>query len=76
MAVANRRRVWKRASSSAGIGESPARILPDQTWSTHQPGPPCSGTVESPEWRKGPDGPKSLCNACGTRLLLDRHLPP
>lgn len=25
------------------------------------------GTVESPEWRKGPDGPKSLCNACGLR---------
>ncbi|GAA6004933.1 PAS domain-containing GATA-type transcription factor [Rhodotorula paludigena] len=25
------------------------------------------GTVESPEWRKGPEGPKSLCNACGLR---------
>ncbi|KDE06528.1 hypothetical protein MVLG_03177 [Microbotryum lychnidis-dioicae p1A1 Lamole] len=25
------------------------------------------GTVDSPEWRKGPDGPKSLCNACGLR---------
>ncbi|GAM28976.1 hypothetical protein SAMD00019534_121520, partial [Acytostelium subglobosum LB1] len=23
------------------------------------------GTKESPEWRKGPDGCKSLCNACG-----------
>ncbi|KAJ1925117.1 hypothetical protein IWQ60_004758 [Tieghemiomyces parasiticus] len=25
------------------------------------------GTVESPEWRKGPQGPKTLCNACGLR---------
>lgn len=23
------------------------------------------GTLESPEWRKGPRGPKTLCNACG-----------
>lgn len=23
------------------------------------------GTLESPEWRKGPKGPKTLCNACG-----------
>ncbi|ESZ98076.1 hypothetical protein SBOR_1532 [Sclerotinia borealis F-4128] len=25
------------------------------------------GTTESPEWRKGPYGPKTLCNACGLR---------
>ncbi|UZJ55929.1 hypothetical protein CBS101457_005249 [Exobasidium rhododendri] len=25
------------------------------------------GTGDSPEWRKGPDGSKSLCNACGLR---------
>ncbi|KAI9099292.1 PAS domain-containing protein, partial [Phlyctochytrium arcticum] len=23
------------------------------------------GTTQSPEWRKGPAGPKTLCNACG-----------
>ncbi|KAL0251994.1 hypothetical protein GEMRC1_001206 [Eukaryota sp. GEM-RC1] len=23
------------------------------------------GTMDTPEWRKGPDGPKTLCNACG-----------
>lgn len=30
------------------------------------------GTANSPEWRKGPSGIKSLCNACGTseRVLL------
>jgi hypothetical protein len=26
------------------------------------------GTSSSPEWRKGPDGTKSLCNACGLRF--------
>lgn len=26
------------------------------------------GTVESPEWRAGPDGPKTLCNACGRKI--------
>ncbi|KAL5346280.1 white collar 2 type of transcription factor [Pseudogymnoascus australis] len=25
------------------------------------------GTLDSPEWRKGPEGAKTLCNACGLR---------
>ena len=25
------------------------------------------GRTDSPEWRKGPMGPKTLCNACGLR---------
>ena len=25
------------------------------------------GRTDSPEWRKGPRGPKTLCNACGLR---------
>ncbi|TFK30049.1 GATA-domain-containing protein [Coprinopsis marcescibilis] len=25
------------------------------------------GKTDSPEWRKGPQGPKTLCNACGLR---------
>lgn len=32
------------------------------------------GTLDSPEWRKGPSGPKTLCNACGCEL--SRHLQP
>jgi len=27
------------------------------------------GTLDSPEWRKGPSGPKSLCNACGRKYI-------
>ncbi|GAA5837717.1 hypothetical protein JCM3766R1_000563 [Sporobolomyces carnicolor] len=26
------------------------------------------GRTDSPEWRKGPEGPKTLCNACGLRF--------
>lgn len=26
------------------------------------------GTADSPEWRKGPSGPKTLCNACGCKF--------
>lgn len=28
------------------------------------------GTADSPEWRKGPNGPKTLCNACGCEFLF------
>lgn len=28
------------------------------------------GTSDSPEWRKGPRGPKTLCNACGCKLVI------
>lgn len=28
------------------------------------------GTLDSPEWRKGPNGPKTLCNACGRKWAL------
>jgi hypothetical protein len=28
------------------------------------------GTLDSPEWRKGPNGPKTLCNACGCKFFL------
>jgi len=27
------------------------------------------GTTDSPEWRKGPHGLKTLCNACGCEYL-------
>lgn len=28
------------------------------------------GTLDSPEWRKGPNGPKTLCNACGCEFMI------
>jgi hypothetical protein len=37
------------------------------------PGQACTscGRTDSPEWRKGPDGKHTLCNACGLRYA--RH---
>ncbi|XP_054820489.1 GATA transcription factor 4-like [Prosopis cineraria] len=32
-------------------------------------------TEETPQWRYGPEGPKTLCNACGMRFKSGR-LPP
>jgi hypothetical protein len=32
------------------------------------------GTVESPQWRKGPPNKPVLCNACGARFLRHRKL--
>lgn len=42
-----------------------------------QPPKKCSscGIKETPEWRKGPDGPRTLCNACGlhyAKLMRNR----
>eukprot|EP01136_Pigoraptor_vietnamica_P036768 Opistho-1_new@103783 len=33
------------------------------------------GTNMSPEWRRGPHGPKTLCNACGLRYAKKVKLP-
>ncbi|KAI3451627.1 hypothetical protein Pfo_008292 [Paulownia fortunei] len=33
------------------------------------------GAEKTPQWRMGPDGPKSLCNACGVRYKSGRLLP-
>ncbi|XP_066323137.1 GATA transcription factor 1-like [Miscanthus floridulus] len=34
----------------------------------------CDST-ETPQWRAGPDGPGTLCNACGLRYSLNKLLP-
>ncbi|TVU30461.1 hypothetical protein EJB05_22086, partial [Eragrostis curvula] len=33
------------------------------------------GTDETPQWRKGPEGAPSLCNACGMRYRAGKLLP-
>jgi hypothetical protein len=32
-------------------------------------------TYQTPQWRQGPEGPKTLCNACGVRYKAGRLLP-
>lgn len=33
------------------------------------------GTEKTPQWREGPEGPHTLCNACGVRHRAGRLLP-
>ncbi|CAL4917037.1 unnamed protein product [Urochloa decumbens] len=33
------------------------------------------GTEETPQWRAGPEGPSTLCNACGVRYMSGRLVP-
>jgi hypothetical protein len=33
------------------------------------------GTQQTPQWRRGPDGPRTLCNACGVRFKKGLPLP-
>lgn len=30
------------------------------------------GEINTPQWRRGPNGPKTLCNACGIRVMRQR----
>ena len=32
--------------------------------------------AESPEWRRGPDGSRTLCNACGLRMFYSKLPKP
>ncbi|XP_062204869.1 GATA transcription factor 1-like [Phragmites australis] len=50
----------------------PRRVV---AWSTE--GRQCRhcGTVETPQWRDGPEGRRTLCNACGVRYRTGRLLP-
>ncbi|EPS57111.1 hypothetical protein M569_17712, partial [Genlisea aurea] len=31
--------------------------------------------TKTPQWRSGPSGPKTLCNACGVRFKSGRLFP-
>ncbi|ORY91123.1 GATA zinc finger-domain-containing protein, partial [Syncephalastrum racemosum] len=31
-------------------------------------------TTQTPEWRRGPDGARTLCNACGLRMSYQRYV--
>lgn len=53
----------RKARGSSGRGTGPiAHTLPGQHCSN-------CGTQVTPVWRAGPNGPKTLCNACGVRYM-------
>ncbi|KAF9599759.1 hypothetical protein IFM89_001705 [Coptis chinensis] len=52
------------------VGPFKVKVLPPKRRScTH------CGTEETPQWRVGPSGPKTLCNACGVRYKSGRLVP-
>ncbi|KAH0971149.1 hypothetical protein GBA52_023305 [Prunus armeniaca] len=60
---------------SGEASEKPKRRLVDG--SSSQPPRRCShcGVQKTPQWRTGPNGAKTLCNACGVRYKSGRLLP-
>jgi hypothetical protein len=56
---------WTKSSS----GEEQAEISKMRKRCLH------CGIERTPQWRAGPMGPKSLCNACGVRYKSGRLLP-
>ncbi|KXN66976.1 hypothetical protein CONCODRAFT_80333 [Conidiobolus coronatus NRRL 28638] len=55
-------------SEDSKLDTNPKKKIPTKD---HLPCTQC-GTTEAPEWRKGPMGPKTLCNACGIRYFRDQ----
>ncbi|AQK45153.1 uncharacterized protein LOC100275354 [Zea mays] len=62
-------------------GRKPKHLPPPHpSAAASQPGPSdrrCShcGVQKTPQWRAGPEGAKTLCNACGVRYKSGRLLP-
>lgn len=52
-------------------------ITMDSTSSSSSSGRKClhCGSEKTPQWRTGPMGPKTLCNACGVRFKSGRLVP-
>uniref|UniRef100_A0A0D6QVA9 GATA transcription factor n=1 Tax=Araucaria cunninghamii TaxID=56994 RepID=A0A0D6QVA9_ARACU len=62
----------KKHKSSSGYSRKTQEALAQQ-----QPQRRCSHCLvqKTPQWRAGPLGPKTLCNACGVRFKSGRLLP-
>lgn len=62
----------RRKKKNSNVSHSPEPFSADGTVvrkCTH-----CEST-KTPQWREGPNGPKTLCNACGVRFRSGRLLP-
>ncbi|TCD70958.1 blue light receptor [Steccherinum ochraceum] len=56
-----------QSASTAEDDEASAKKKLKKTYGLEQYVCVTCGRTDSPEWRKGPNGPKTLCNACGLR---------
>ncbi|CAG7907380.1 unnamed protein product [Brassica rapa] len=61
----------RKNKDQSSVSDSPEQFNADGTirMCTH-----CE-TTKTPQWREGPCGPKTLCNACGVRFRSGRLLP-
>ena len=50
------KKILKKKGSISSLNRNKHKIICAQCYCT-----------DSPEWRKGPNGPKELCNACGIK---------
>jgi hypothetical protein len=53
------------------IKQKPREVAPARLPSAYGGPKACTqcGTTRTPQWREGPCGPKTLCNACGVKLV-------
>nr|VDC75097.1 unnamed protein product [Brassica rapa] len=65
------------SSSSSGLSSPSAESVFSAKLQQQQPQRRCShcGVQKTPQWRAGPKGAKTLCNACGVRYKSGRLLP-
>ncbi|CAN6271265.1 unnamed protein product [Urochloa humidicola] len=64
----------KKVSGGGGSGQ---RLLVDRPPKSRQIQRACThcDSTETPQWRAGPAGPGTLCNACGIRYTMNKLLP-
>ncbi|KAL2652548.1 hypothetical protein R1flu_020676 [Riccia fluitans] len=64
------KKAWKGGAGGGGKSGKKGGQDASQAWRCMH----CS-TTRTPQWRAGPMGPKTLCNACGVRYKSGRLLP-
>lgn len=69
-----KRKLRKKKNLSVLSG---AAEMKNDSWPEPSAGRKCKhcAVTETPQWREGPDGPKTLCNACGVRYRSGRLFP-
>ncbi|CAO2143532.1 unnamed protein product [Urochloa humidicola] len=67
----------KKSCDNAGAGGGIRRRRPVPRQRNRQTQRVCSHchSPDTPQWRAGPDGPGTLCNACGIRYAANKLLP-
>lgn len=66
---AKRQKKKRRVVETGGYGRDAAHVQHVQRRCSH------CGVQKTPQWRAGPNGAKTLCNACGVRYKSGRLLP-